>query len=130
MSSWRRSLLDAHFFFFQAEDGIRGRTVTGVQTCALPISQTPGAPSGAGVGLGAAPPTGVSAFGSRIATSGGLSQGGAVGTVAGSESFPISAFLSSPPPHAADSTSRKQMKEKQIGREGLSDLIIVGRIVS
>src|SRR5207248_8865180 len=24
-------------FFFQAEDGIRGRTVTGVQTCALPI---------------------------------------------------------------------------------------------
>src|SRR5437867_5224927 len=27
------------FFFFQAEDGIRDRTVTGVQTCALPISQ-------------------------------------------------------------------------------------------
>src|SRR5271168_3008633 len=26
-------------FFFQAEDGIRGRTVTGVQTCALPIWQ-------------------------------------------------------------------------------------------
>src|SRR6266516_6559887 len=25
-------------FFFQAEDGIRGRTVTGVQTCARPIS--------------------------------------------------------------------------------------------
>src|SRR6266705_2107418 len=25
------------FFFFQAEDGIRARTVTGVQTCALPI---------------------------------------------------------------------------------------------
>src|SRR5207245_6318105 len=24
--------------FFQAEDGIRGATVTGVQTCALPIS--------------------------------------------------------------------------------------------
>src|SRR5689334_15036754 len=24
-------------FFFQAEDGIRGGTVTGVQTCALPI---------------------------------------------------------------------------------------------
>src|SRR5437867_5180365 len=24
-------------FFFQAGDGIRGRTVTGVQTCALPI---------------------------------------------------------------------------------------------
>src|SRR5260221_8331584 len=27
------------FFFFQAEDGIRDHCVTGVQTCALPISQ-------------------------------------------------------------------------------------------
>src|SRR5207249_5269126 len=27
-----------NFFFFQAEDGIRDRNVTGVQTCALPIS--------------------------------------------------------------------------------------------
>src|SRR5215216_5575155 len=38
------------FFFFQAEDGIRDDLVTGVQTCALPIS-TPnenasGAPAG------------------------------------------------------------------------------------
>src|SRR5689334_24487332 len=29
------------FFFFQAEDGIRDGTVTGVQTCALPISRHP-----------------------------------------------------------------------------------------
>src|SRR5690606_40717240 len=28
------------FFFFQAEDGIRDFHVTGVQTCALPISKT------------------------------------------------------------------------------------------
>src|SRR6266576_3712057 len=28
-------------FFFQAEDGIRDLYVTGVQTCALPISQRP-----------------------------------------------------------------------------------------
>src|SRR2546427_10098767 len=28
------------FFFFQAEDGIRYLTVTGVQTCALPISES------------------------------------------------------------------------------------------
>src|SRR3979490_1682827 len=28
------------FFFFQAEDGIRDKLVTGVQTCALPISQS------------------------------------------------------------------------------------------
>src|SRR5260221_8911312 len=27
------------FFFFQAEDGIRDHCVTGVQTCALPISE-------------------------------------------------------------------------------------------
>src|SRR5690554_2220067 len=31
------------FFFFQAEDGIRDADVTGVQTCALPIS-TPSKP--------------------------------------------------------------------------------------
>src|SRR3989442_14712186 len=39
------------FFFFQAEDGIRDADVTGVQTCALPIStntadgSVPGAPN-------------------------------------------------------------------------------------
>src|SRR5207245_8698767 len=32
------SLFNHYFFFFQAEDGIRDATVTGVQTCALPIS--------------------------------------------------------------------------------------------
>src|SRR5690348_17387311 len=31
-------LLFFFFFFFQAEDGIRDGRVTGVQTCALPIS--------------------------------------------------------------------------------------------
>src|SRR2546425_1990410 len=35
-------------FFFQAEDGIRDKLVTGVQTCALPISF---------LGLGVQPPT-------------------------------------------------------------------------
>src|SRR5256886_11726464 len=30
-------MLSIIFFFFQAEDGIRDLTVTGVQTCALPI---------------------------------------------------------------------------------------------
>src|SRR2546422_5551628 len=33
------------FFFFQAEDGIRDVAVTGVQTCALPISYTRAASS-------------------------------------------------------------------------------------
>src|SRR3989475_434158 len=32
-----RRYMSASFFFFQAEDGIRDLTVTGVQTCALPI---------------------------------------------------------------------------------------------
>src|SRR6266702_2585513 len=32
------ALCDRLLFFFQAEDGIRGGHVTGVQTCALPIS--------------------------------------------------------------------------------------------
>src|SRR2546429_7351768 len=43
------------FFFFQAEDGIRDVAVTGVQTCALPISYDIGIQkrvlSGAGVNL-------------------------------------------------------------------------------
>src|SRR2546422_4581125 len=34
---WSADLV-ARFFFFQAEDGIRDVAVTGVQTCALPIS--------------------------------------------------------------------------------------------
>src|SRR5262249_59784313 len=33
----RAGLVVASFFFFQAEDGIRDWSVTGVQTCALPI---------------------------------------------------------------------------------------------
>src|SRR5207248_4069076 len=32
-----RVVADRSVFFFQAEDGIRDRTETGVQTCALPI---------------------------------------------------------------------------------------------
>src|SRR5256886_13046055 len=38
----------AIFFFFQAEDGIRDLTVTGVQTCALPIYDVRVADDGAG----------------------------------------------------------------------------------
>src|SRR5256885_13041371 len=34
----RRVCYDLIVFFFQAEDGIRDYKVTGVQTCALPIS--------------------------------------------------------------------------------------------
>src|SRR2546425_1570284 len=34
---WYRERGRVRFFFFQAEDGIRDKLVTGVQTCALPI---------------------------------------------------------------------------------------------
>src|SRR5258708_20948078 len=46
--SWCSVLLVVYlfglFFFFQAEDGIRDDLVTGVQTCALPISDSSLAP--------------------------------------------------------------------------------------
>src|SRR5256885_11234961 len=35
------------YFFFQAEDGIRDYKVTGVQTCALPISSSSNSPASA-----------------------------------------------------------------------------------
>src|SRR5437016_7091461 len=38
-----RTRLHFLFFFFQAEDGIRDWSVTGVQTCALPIFCSPSA---------------------------------------------------------------------------------------
>src|SRR5262249_58190615 len=40
---WRVAFV---FFFFQAEDGIRDWSVTGVQTCALPISPPASSPTG------------------------------------------------------------------------------------
>src|SRR5712664_4793532 len=39
--------ISVFFFFFQAEDGIRDLIVTGVQTCALPISLQPTLRAGA-----------------------------------------------------------------------------------
>src|SRR5205085_8509247 len=64
-------------FFFRAEDGIRDLTVTGVQTCALPISSgwSPGPVSSTAIEPGSArtrttPPGGVrrSAFSTRFET--------------------------------------------------------------
>src|SRR5260363_310103 len=67
--SWMLILLD--YFFFQAEDGIRDYLVTGVQTCALPISSTPAEAHGFhhwgwGVGAGL---VGAAVVGSAIAAS-------------------------------------------------------------
>src|SRR2546430_8604596 len=44
VTEYNRRLVLILWFFFQAEDGIRDLTVTGVQTCALPISIAPGTP--------------------------------------------------------------------------------------
>src|SRR5438552_12589915 len=55
-------------FFFQAEDGIRGDLVTGVQTCALPIWRRRAARRVAlGAAAGAARPRGPSALQRRRA---------------------------------------------------------------
>src|SRR5207249_5357318 len=51
----------AFFFFFQAEDGIRDRNVTGVQTCALPISK-PRRCTGRSPALILVPPPGAARF--------------------------------------------------------------------
>src|SRR6266581_6837739 len=48
----------AFFFFFQAEDGIRDGRVTGVQTCALPISTGPPTRCGTGTSWARTPRAG------------------------------------------------------------------------
>src|SRR5256885_8566136 len=48
LSEGKRSICMCIFFFFQAEDGIRDYKVTGVQTCALPISDRSGSGTRAG----------------------------------------------------------------------------------
>src|SRR5689334_23898820 len=48
---WSGLCVFSFFFFFQAEDGIRDGTVTGVQTCALPIYLFGQQPGGGAVDL-------------------------------------------------------------------------------
>src|SRR5690625_7358344 len=50
--SSNNTLIGFDFFFFQAEDGIRDGHVTGVQTCALPISTFVGGGGAGGQGRG------------------------------------------------------------------------------
>src|SRR2546430_10531376 len=49
--------LRVFFFFFQAEDGIRVLTVTGVQTCALPIYREHHPPPPVSGGVRVLPPS-------------------------------------------------------------------------
>src|SRR5690606_10996148 len=68
------------FFFFQAEDGIRDFHVTGVQTCALPISILPklGAQSSRSSPLGSPPQiqcTRLAGLGGQAASAGAVEAG-------------------------------------------------------
>src|SRR2546427_11811504 len=91
------------FFFFQAEDGIRDLTVTGVQTCALPISWS------AAPVMPWAPPTTVTrprsplcivgvSFGSRAPAHPSVTSRGHTGSAGGG---PVSTPPTFPPPPPA-----------------------------
>src|SRR2546430_2651498 len=62
----RSNLGASGYFFFQAEDGIRDLTVTGVQTCALPISRYGMFPPKASVPLTSAAGADTLAYGSEL----------------------------------------------------------------
>src|SRR5256886_5253322 len=90
-------------FFFQAEDGIRDLTVTGVQTCALPI-YTAGGRAGAGrAGAGGAAAPADRQRRRRGAAEHGLS---AVGATGGGPASDTSCFMRS--------------EERRVGEEGRS----------
>src|SRR5260370_24784605 len=87
------------FFFFQAEDGIRDSSVTGVQTCALPIS----APDFAKSFIGVRKPECTRR--SRVPLS--ILVSVHVTTVSRSDPYPI--FSSCPP--------RQRSEERRVGKE-------------
>src|SRR5258707_1846778 len=58
------------FFFFQAEDGIRDIGVTGVQTCALPISNKTAVVIGGTSGIGLALTRGLAQAGANVVPTG------------------------------------------------------------
>src|SRR5206468_5729428 len=89
------------FFFFQAEDGIRDLIVTGVQTCALPISRDrEGRPGAARRRAGRAQP--VAQPRARDGAARGGPRSGASGRA--------------PPP--ADEADEGRSEERRVGKEG------------
>src|SRR5207253_4744582 len=80
---WSVLFPDETVFFFQAEDGIRDGHVTGVQTCALPISSGTGRGSpGCGAVRRGTPPRPTA---SRPRAPGDAESGRAVGTQPGQD---------------------------------------------
>src|SRR5207248_3789847 len=86
-------------FFFQAEDGIRDRTVTGVQTCALPICPSASAPKKY------KPPVTPSSVGSRL-----------TGTSAVAYSRTMRPVCR-PSTSETDSIARPRSEERRVGKE-------------
>src|SRR5207244_8898895 len=87
--------VDSVIFFFQAEDGIRDDLVTGVQTCALPIS--------------------------RSATSASSSKSGRVGESGPTSTSPIAptraAAVSSSPTTRRKASRYARSEERRVGKE-------------
>src|SRR5207253_5527121 len=88
------------FFFFQAEDGIRDGHVTGVQTCALPISPMPQPTPTAPAPTGAAPT--VQAARTRLSSTGGQQSGASC----------------RPSTSTGDSPTPSRSEERRVGKEG------------
>src|SRR5690348_18497609 len=104
----------SYFFFFQAEDGIRDGRVTGVQTCALPISARPKSTWKTVVGI-VEPPGLPRAKPPRPGTS------AIAGHIAESILLPGAIALTSPAttPKAFGSPGRRS-EERRVGEEGRS----------
>src|SRR3712207_8949447 len=85
-----------YVFFFQAEDGIRDIGVTGVQTCALPISRVILALDGVG-----------RAAGGKVLVS---EEGGAEGTFKEAQGVP-------PAGQFRDVVSAPRSEERRVGKE-------------
>src|SRR5256886_17675953 len=102
-----------YFFFFQAEDGIRDLTVTGVQTCALP-SRSRRARGGSAARAAGARATRPRAAGARGARAGGARQAGPV-----AQGIPRSAsFQALDAPKPSQSRSHKPNSRPGNGRKG------------
>src|SRR5437879_9378829 len=84
-------------FFFQAEDGIRDTSVTGVQTCALPILGTKGA---------------LAVINETAAASGPLTRREMVRRLAAGVAWPLVAGS-----HRIHELLRKDREERRVGKE-------------
>src|SRR5207244_6115471 len=92
-------------FFFQAEDGIRDDLVTGVQTCALPISMSL-----------YTPPTPTNAYPTSI-TAGGLTTTFGYYFGSGRRAFSIDPNNVTTSRYYSDPFDRPRSEERRVGKE-------------